>query len=83
MIFLKSNQVKFDQIFRKIYQQMWYFVDTIWEYIFYYLSNDIDIVFCMLMILGKNLVKLDFLKTVYGWSFGMEVLDSLKVLGVS
>jgi glutaredoxin-related protein len=48
-IFLKSTQVKFDQIFRKFYQQIWYFVDFIWKYISLP-TNDIDFVFCMLTI---------------------------------
>ena len=30
-----------------------------YENILHYLSNDIDFVFCTLMIFGKNIVKLD------------------------
>jgi hypothetical protein len=33
IFFKKSNRVKFDQTFRRVYQQIWYFADTIWKYI--------------------------------------------------
>jgi hypothetical protein len=33
IFFRKSNYVKFDQAFRRIYQQIWYFGDTTWKYI--------------------------------------------------